>query len=77
MSEMLPLDSPKWRELNDAYGSARDVPALLEDLDALDTVPEEAMSEPIYSLWSGLYHQEDVYSASYAAFPHLVRIASQ
>ena len=32
-------------------------------------------SEPYFSLWSALCHQGDVYSASYAAVPHIVRIA--
>ncbi|WP_245293744.1 hypothetical protein [Rhizobium bangladeshense] len=32
-------------------------------------------AEPWFSLWSSLCHQGDVYTASYAAVPHIVRIA--
>jgi len=32
----------------------------------------DSRSEPYFSLWSALCHQGDVYTASYAAVPHLV-----
>lgn len=40
----------------------------------LRTFPPAAgyRTEPYYSLWSALCHQGDVYTASYAAVPHLV-----
>ncbi len=67
---MLSLDSPRWGELQHAYGSASDVPPLLHKLQALpDAIGE---SEPWFSLWSSLAHQGDVYSASFAAVPHVV-----
>ena len=72
---MLDLNSPHWKNLTHAYGSAADIPALLEQL---KTAPpqQDGTVEPWYSLWSALCHQYDVYTASYAALPHIVAIAS-
>lgn len=72
---MLALDSPRWSELTHAYGEASDIPALLS---SLKTAPPPAgyQSEPWFSLWSALCHQYDVYTASYAAIPHVVNIAA-
>jgi hypothetical protein len=72
---MLELESPRWGELMDAYGKASDIPALLEQL---KTAPPSAdsRSEPWFSLWSALCHQSDVYTASYAAVPHVIAIAA-
>ncbi len=67
---MLSLDDARWSALSDAYGASSNVPKLLADAEKL---PEDR-DEPYFSLWSALCHQGDVYSASYAAFPHLVRI---
>jgi hypothetical protein len=67
----LPLDSPRWRELNHAYGKAADIPGLLRQLDSLP--PSDPDDEPWFSLWSALAHQGDVYPASFAAVPHVVR----
>jgi hypothetical protein len=69
---MLPLESPGWSELADAYGASSDIPGLLADLLALP--PDRGgEAEPYFSLWSALCHQGDVYTASYAAVPHIVR----
>ena len=68
---MLSLDSPVWDELRHAYGVASDTPALLRQLQSLPDSSGE--SEPWFSLWSSLAHQGDVYSASFAAVPHVVR----
>jgi hypothetical protein len=67
---MLSLESPRWSELNHAYGGARDIPALLLQLATLPSSTEDA--EPWFSLWSALVHQGDVYSASFAAVPHVI-----
>jgi hypothetical protein len=67
----LPLDSPRWRELEDAYGKACDIPDLLRMLETVPSSDDDA--EPWFSLWSALAHQGDVYSASFAAVPHVVR----
>lgn len=67
---MLDLDSPRWSELRHACGAASDIPALLRQLRSL---PESrGQLEPWFSLWSALAHQGDVYSASFAAVPHVV-----
>jgi hypothetical protein len=69
---MLDLESPIWSELRHAYGSASDIPTLLRRLSGF---PSEASSqdEPWFTLWSSLCHQGDVYSASFAAVPHIVQ----
>jgi hypothetical protein len=67
---MLNLDSPRWSELRHAYGNASDIPALLRQLDSLP--PSDGKLEPWFSLWSALAHQGDVFSASFAAVPHVV-----
>jgi hypothetical protein len=55
---MLSLDSPRWNELQHAYGIASDTPSLLRQLLSLpDSVGER---EPWYTLWSSLAHQGDV-----------------
>ena len=68
---MLDLESPRWSELQHAYGGAGDIPALLRQL--VSTPSSSNDSEPWFSLWSALAHQGDVYSASFAAVPHVVR----
>ncbi|KAB7768276.1 hypothetical protein [Xanthomonas sp. LMG 12461] len=67
---MLSLESPRWSELQHAYGSAGDIPALLGKLETLPSSMDG--SEPWFTLWSALAHQGDVYSASFAAVPHVV-----
>lgn len=67
---MLSLQSPRWSELQHAYGQAANIPALLERLRELPK--SEGMAEPWFTLWSALAHQGDVYSASFAAVPHVV-----
>jgi hypothetical protein len=72
---MLSLDSPKWSELSHAYGVASDIPDLLRQLET--TPSSDSEKEPWFSIWSSLAHQGDVYSASFAAVPHVVRILAQ
>lgn len=67
---MLSLDSPRWSELQHAYGAATDIPALLMQLTQLPS--SENNNEPWFSIWSALAHQGDVYSASFAAVPHVI-----
>src|SRR5262245_2777864 len=71
---MIPLDSPEWRRLQHAYGPASDIPDLLRQL-AANPCAKKSGDEPWHSLWSALCHQGDVYTASYAAVPHIVDIA--
>lgn len=72
---MLPLDSPLWNSLEHAYGYASDIPALLAQLENYPPY-DNWQSEPYYSLTNALCHQGDIYSASYAAVPHFVRLLS-
>lgn len=69
---MLSLDSPVWATLQHAYGNASDIPDLLRQLDSLPS--SEGNSEPWFSIWSALAHQGDVYTGSFAAVPHVVRV---
>lgn len=71
----LPLDSPRWLELEHAYGQAEDIPSLLRQLDTLP--PSSGEDAPWFLLWSELAHQGDVYSASFAAVPHVVRVLAR
>jgi len=68
---MLSLDSPRWNELLHAYGAASDTPGLLRQLQSLPDSTDQ--SEPWFTLWSSLAHQGDVYPASFAAVPHVIR----
>ncbi|MDO6388455.1 hypothetical protein [Uliginosibacterium sp. 31-12] len=71
---MLSLDSPRWSELEHAYGPASDIPSLLKQL--ADLPEDDGNGEPWFSIWSALAHQGDVYSASFAAVPHVVNYLS-
>ena len=70
---MLRLESPRWRSLEHAYGVASDIPDLLRQLSTFPKC-ENYRTEPYFSLWSALCHQENVYTASYAAVPHLIEL---
>jgi len=72
---VISLDSPEWTSLKHAYGSASNIPDLLRQLETLPN--SSGNSEPWFSLWSALAHQGDVYSASFAAVPHVVRVIAK
>jgi hypothetical protein len=72
---VLSLHSPRWQELEHAYGKAGDIPKLLEQLASLPK--DEGESEPWFAIWSALAHQGDVYSASFAAVPHVIAALSK
>jgi hypothetical protein len=72
---MLELDNPSWSTLTHAYGRAADIPALLRQLARAPGPKGNYESEPWFTLWSSLCHQDDVFDASYAAVPHIVEIA--
>ncbi|MFE6749405.1 hypothetical protein ACFVGM_26420 [Kitasatospora purpeofusca] len=59
-----------WSQLSHAYGSAEDIPALLDRIEA------DPSDEHWSALWSALCHQGSVYSASFAALPRLTAIAT-
>lgn len=72
---MLPLESPRWSQLQHAYGNASDTPVLLLRLASDPTGPEAA------TIWNQLYssvlHQGDVHTSAFAVVPHLVEIAQR
>jgi hypothetical protein len=70
----LSLDAARWAELTQAYGTAEDVPRLLEALACIGS--EDARAEVWFALWRTLYRPRETYSASYAAVPHLLTISS-
>lgn len=70
----LSLDSPRWGELHQAYGTAEDVPRLLEALACIGR--EEARTEVWFALWRTLHRDGEVYTGSYAAVPHLLSIGA-
>jgi hypothetical protein len=69
---MIPLGSARWAELTQAYGSAEDVPRLLGALTEIDD--EESRAEIWFALSRMLYRADAVYSAAYAAAPHLLSV---
>lgn len=72
MTSRLALDSPMWAELSCAYGDGAGIPKMLS------AIAEPGRSDDVEiweALWSGLAHQGDVYSASFAAVPHIVDLA--
>lgn len=71
---MIAWDSTEWHWLAHAYGRATDIPGLLKQLASATGPATSAASEPWHTLWSALCHQDDVYTASYAAVPHIVTI---
>jgi|SRR6185503_3688348 len=71
---MLSLDDPIWSSLAHAYGPATGLPDLLIRAQT-DLRAGHLNESPWFDLWSCLCHQDDIYSASYAAVPHLVKIA--
>jgi hypothetical protein len=72
---VVPLDSAIWGEVHHCYGPASDIP---DQLRRLAEAPGPGESEEIWDwLWSALWHQGDIYQASYVAMPHIVAIASK
>jgi hypothetical protein len=65
---MLHLDDPKWQTFEGAYRTPYDASIALKK--------QEAGKDVWNELWEELHHQGDLGIASYAAIPHLVRIAS-
>ncbi|MCA9574370.1 MAG: hypothetical protein H6726_03995 [Sandaracinaceae bacterium] len=77
---LLPLDDDRWSALTHAYGPASDVPDTLRAIEANVSPtysPSLAEMRRNPTPWERIYplvHQRTVYSAAYAAVPHLVRI---
>jgi hypothetical protein len=66
---MLPLNDPLWKKLDDAHRD-RDIPRLLS---GLSKTWDDAIAKSLF--WDCLCHQGTCYGATYAATPHLLRIA--
>ena len=73
MRGSLRLDSARWSQLTQAYGTAEDVPRLLEALACIGR--EDARAEVWFALWRTLHRPGESYTASYAAAPHLLAIS--
>jgi hypothetical protein len=71
---MLPLSSDRWGQLHQASGTAKDIPGLLAHA-PVERRPSHRPDTVWFELWSALCRQGAAFSASYAAVPHLVRIA--
>ena len=65
----LPLHDPRWQSLLGGYGIAYDPSCALDSL--------EHGGNSWNELWENLHHQGDVGVSSYAAVPHISRIASK
>ena len=75
MSQPLSLASPRWRELAQAHGAADDIPRLLE---ALATMEGDAERTQLwFGVWATLCPDGRVYTAAYAAVPHLLTLTHE
>lgn len=72
--EPLSLTSPRWRELAQVYGSAEDIGALLAALYTNEN--DDERTELWYGAWATLVPGGKVYSAAYAAVPHVLEIVA-
>jgi hypothetical protein len=64
------MSTIEWNNLEHAYGSAANIPALLDQLTSFPA-EDSFKDEPWYSLWSSLYHQGEIFSASLAVIPEI------
>jgi hypothetical protein len=67
------LESVGWASLTHAYGSAEDVPGLLEDLRSPDG---EVRNAAQYELYGNIFHQGTRYEASAYAVPFLLELVA-
>ena len=72
---MLDLTSARWEELTHAYGSAEDIPRLLDALATHEGARER--EELWFGLWATLCPDGRVQSAAYAAVPHVLAMAER
>lgn len=72
--EPLPLDSARWKDLVHVYGSAADMPDAIRRLERLEHIVWDD-DGPLEEIGAAIFHQGDPNTGSYAAVPHLVRIA--
>lgn len=67
------IDQIKWGEFEDAYGNAAQVAEFIKEVVEDKSQSNDLQSGPWFELWSRLYHQGSVYTASYAAVIVLVQ----
>jgi hypothetical protein len=67
------LDVIDWERLSHAYGPARDVPL---DLQRLASSDADVRASALWQLYGSIIHQGTLYSATAAAVPFLLRLAS-
>ena len=72
---MLAFDSPRWRELTQAHGTAEDIPRLLDALATTDDV--QGRTELWFGLWATLCPNGRLHDAAYAAVPHVLAITRE
>src|SRR5450755_1873395 len=65
------LNNVPWAQLQDAYGSAADVPNEIRALVAEDA---DARNAAFKALFSNIWHQGTIYEASIHALPFLIEI---
>lgn len=70
---MLALNDDAWSDFTHADGVACDIPARLRELASFPS-GDARHTEPYASLRRALLHQNCVYTASYAALPHMVEL---
>ena len=68
---VLPLDSPRWKQLEHAYGSAADIPPMIRQL-IDEATDQETLDEVEDDFWNKAFHQCCCCSALWAAIPHFV-----
>ena len=71
---MLALNDPHWNDLRHAYGSGTDVATWLDELGRTDPLQHDLSD---LHPWDSLCHQWTVYSATFAAIPHVVEIVAR
>jgi hypothetical protein len=70
---MLDLRSPRWAELQHAFGSSGSIPDRLAIFIARPTDESGSLVDPSDLLYGSLCHQSlAVYTATYAALPHIL-----
>jgi hypothetical protein len=70
---MLELNDPAWADTRHCYGSGRHIPDYIRRIENSKSLPKKFWDD----LSNVLCHQCTLGTASYAAFPHLVRIAKE
>jgi hypothetical protein len=69
---MLDLDDPAWTKTDHCYGSGENIPPYIRTIERSKSLPKSFWDE----FGNILCHQCTLGTASYAAFPHLVRLAN-